>query len=97
MKIERHQGEVYLLHSFTEVWNSLKQTGDADLETSVGTKFRASVYNTRNGHPVIRIFQKNKKQEYKEYARAYECCWGHYYNCNRTRIGMYVKALDNSI
>ena len=40
------------------------------------------------GEKVIRFMQDNK-----EYARAYECCWGHYYNCNRTRIGMYCAAL----
>jgi len=38
---------------------------------------------------VIRFFHNGR-----EYGRAYECCWGHYYNCNRTRIGMYVRALD---
>ena len=24
------------------------------------------------------------------------CCWGHYYNCNRTQIGMYCAALDQA-
>ena len=41
------------------------------------------------GRKVIRF-----RQGGREYARVYACCWGHYYNCNRTRIGKYCQALD---
>ncbi|MDX1446801.1 glycosyltransferase family 2 protein, partial [Lishizhenia sp.] len=44
------------------------------------------------GEEVIRFMQHGK-----EYARTYKCCWGRYYNCNRTRIGMYCVALDDAM
>jgi len=84
-----HQGEVQLSQTFSEVYSYLNQMGNVETETSVGTKLKASFPITRDGRPVIRFFQNSK-----EYARAYECCWGYYYNCNHTRFGMYTKALD---
>lgn len=87
--IEIHQGEVQLSHTFNDVYSQLNRVGYIETETSVGTNFKAVSAITRDGRPVIRFFQKGK-----EYARAYECCWGHYYNCNRTRFGMYAMALD---
>ena len=90
--IKPHQGSVQLFHSFDRAWNYLKKNGCLNLNTSVGTNFKACAGTTRDNRKVIRFFQKRNKE--KEYARAYECCWGHYYNCNRTRVGMYLKALD---
>ncbi len=90
--VEIHEGEIQLSHSFDFVWTNLKLVGKIGLRTSAGTNFKACSSITRDLRCVIRFFQ-NKK----EYARAYECCWGHYYNCNRTRIGMYAKALDDSM
>jgi len=89
--VTAHQDEVHLLHTFNEVWNYFQENGSIDVITSVGTRFAANSSITRDGRPVARFFQKGI-----EYARAYECCWGHYYNCNRTRFGMYAKALDGS-
>jgi hypothetical protein len=43
---------------------------------------------------IVFLHEKNGKRT--ESARGYECCWGHYYNCYGTRIGMYFKALVNS-
>jgi hypothetical protein len=45
-----------------------------------------------SGEKVIRFMHDNK-----EFAGAYECCCGRYYNCNKTRIGMYCTALDGAI
>ncbi|MCD6521434.1 hypothetical protein J7K56_01500 [Candidatus Calescamantes bacterium] len=87
--IEKHGGEVRLSHSFEEVWSLLKAKGPVKLATSTGKEFTAEAGITKDGRKVIRFFQAGR-----EYARAYECCWGHYYNCNRTRFGMYAKALD---
>ena len=87
-----HQGDVQLSHSFSEAYSYLNNVGDVYIETSVDTKFKASSAITRDGRQVIRFFQNDT-----EYARTYECCWGHYYNCNRTRFGMYAKALDEYI
>lgn len=91
--IEKHQDDVKLNNRFTSVYEWLQGQGDMTLTTSVGTHFtvRAAITSrgAHAGEPVIRFFQEGD-----EYARAYECCWGHYYNCNRARIGMYCKALD---
>ena len=90
--IEKHQGKIQFSHSFDEVYTHLNQVGKINLKTSVGTNFQASSSTARDGRSVIRFFQDGK-----EYGRAYKCCWGHYYNCNRTRIGMYAESLDNLI
>lgn len=94
--VEQHDGAVTLQKSFSSVYKWLQSEGEVDLKTSEGTSFTARAEITKRGEhseePAIRFFQHNK-----EYARSYECCWGHYYNCNRTRIGMYCKALDLAI
>jgi hypothetical protein len=90
--IEAHQGSVHLGGSFADAFNYLMKTGSCELKTAADTIFTASASGTRDGRQVIRFFQKKL-----EYGRTYSCCWGHYYNCNRTRIGMYCKALDISI
>jgi len=91
-----HEGAIELQHVFSEVCQWLQDNGNVILTTDVGTEFTAkySLAN-RNGNiseQTIRFFQNRK-----EYGRAYNCCWGHYYNCNRTRIGMYCKALSNLV
>lgn len=90
--VESHQGNVHLNSSFTEAYANLQKSGIREMKTSVGTQFRSNAAITRDGRQVIKFFQKEQ-----EFARCYPCCWGHYYNCNRTRIGMYCKSLDNSI
>lgn len=91
--IKKHQGDVKLKISFITAYERLLPIGEADLKTSTGTLFMAKSAITNSGvhsgEPVIRFFQNGV-----EFARSYQCCWGHYYNCNRTRIGMYCKALD---
>lgn len=93
---EPHEGTVELRNPFEGVHEWLAARDELGLTTGRGTGFttRAAVA-IRGGHkgePVIRFFQGGS-----EYARAYECCWGHYYSCNRTRIGMYCKALDGQM
>jgi len=87
--VRSHEGEVFLDHDFVTAFNRLSSIGKIELRTDAGTLFSAMASKARDGRNVIRFFQNGV-----EYARCYECCWGHYYNCNRTRIGMYVKALD---
>ena len=93
---EPHQDIVDLNHSFIEVYNWLDKNGPVSLKTKKGTHFDVMVSlcqtGSHSGGKVIRFFQ-NKK----EYGRSYECCWGHYYNCNKTRIGMYSTALDSAL
>lgn len=73
---------------FTNVYGFVNSVGELDLETSVETGFTVRAAES-GGRKVIRFYQHGI-----EYGRAYKCCWGHYYNCNRARIGMYCKALD---
>jgi len=93
---EPHEGTLQLKHKFQKAYNWLEKHGPSDLMTKRGTSFVAQAEITQKrphaGEKVIRFMQDNK-----EYARAYECCWGRYYNCNRSRIGMYCTALDGAI
>ena len=90
--IEPHEGWVEPTHTFDEVWSFLNEKGAMELVTDAGTPFTARASITGDGRRVIRFFQRGR-----EYGRCYECCWGHYYNCNRTRIGMYTRALDRAL
>lgn len=86
--IRAHDGNAEREASFSHAFALLRRGGGMVLKTSMGTPFTARAADSRKG-PVIRFFQGEI-----EYARAYECCWIHYYNCNRTRIGMYCDVLD---
>ena len=90
---EPHEGTVTLRWAFDAIHKWLRTKGETSLVTAAGTHFTARAEFVKRGlhagEPVIRFFQSGK-----EYGRAYKCCWGHYYNCNRTRIGMYCEALD---
>lgn len=88
--IRAHDGNAERQASFGRAFALLRPGGGMALTTSIGTPFTARAADSRKG-PVIRFFQGKI-----EYARAYECCWIHYYNCNRTRIGMYCDALDSA-
>lgn len=94
--IEPHEGTVELRNTFAFVHRWLSGKAGVVLTTSVGTQFTAQAGFTKRGshagEPVIRFFQGGI-----EFGRAYECCWGHYYNCNRTRVGMYCRALDSEV
>lgn len=90
--IEQHQGSVQMKNTFDNAFKLLRMSGSLELTTSRRKSFTAVADNACDGRRVIRFFQGEK-----EYARSYECCWSHYYNCNRTRIGMYCKALDERL
>jgi hypothetical protein len=56
--------------------------------TAFGTRFTAEARLAKKGQhkgQKVIIFKQNGK----EMARAYECCWGHETNCNRTYIDSY--------
>jgi len=88
--IEVHGGYIKHKHSFPDVY-TLLNNNEVKLITSTGKEFTAFATTAKDGREVIRFNRNNK-----ESARAYKCCWGHYYNCNRTRFGMYAKALDEA-
>jgi len=92
-----HEGNISLKHSFDEVWAFVREKNEVKLETErKGTPFEVEDHITSKGvhlnKPEI-VFYRNGSVR----ATSYPCCWGHYYNCNRTRIGMYCSALDNFI
>lgn len=88
-EILAHSGSIKMRHTFNDVWDHLDNEGSVSLKTSTGKKFEARAGISNNEKSVIKFFQEGK-----EYARAYECCWGYYYNHSRTRFGMYAKVLD---
>lgn len=71
---------------FTISW---KAPAPSSSTLALETEFTAEAAVSKIGKRVIRFYQQGK-----EYARAYKCCWGHYYNCSRARIGIYCSALD---
>ena len=91
-----HEGTLQLKNRFKKAYKWLEKIESSELKTKSKTIFIAKANITQKGphagEKVIRFMQDNK-----ESARAYECCWGRYYNCNRTRIGMYCSALDDAI
>lgn len=91
--VEKHAGWEERAHTFDEAWERLNASGAQQLATRAGTTFVASAAITtrgkRRGERVITYFQHGQ-----EYGGCYNCCWEHYYNCNRTRIGMYSTAVD---
>lgn len=95
--VEPHEGVVALRHTFDEVWETLKRMGEMHLQTErKKTPFIAKAEITKRGshrdERVVRFLRDRSER-----ARSYECCWGRYHNCNRTRIGMYCKALDTGV
>lgn len=84
-----HSISMDMKHTFNDAWDYLDNEGLISLITSTGKEFTASAGISNNDKAVIKFLQGGK-----EYARAYECCWGYYYNHSRTRFGMYAKALD---
>ena len=90
-KIQPHDGTVQTKCDFAKVFCFLVTNGKLDLKTSRGKKFTAEATESRE-RSVVKF-----RQDGKEYAKAYECCWGHEYNCIRTRIGMYCRALDTKV
>jgi hypothetical protein len=93
---EAHKGTVTLRHTFDSAHDWLRSKGEVALNTAADTHFTARAEITKHGshagEAVIRFFQDSA-----EYGRSYKCCWGHYYNCNRTRSGMYCEALDSTM
>jgi hypothetical protein len=94
---EPHQGIVRLDCDFNKTWDSLHAKGELSLQTEIeGRPFIAkatvATRGLHSGERVIVFLHENDGTR-TESARGYECCWGHYYNCYGTRIGLYFKVL----
>ena len=74
---EPQEGTPQFEHKFQKEYNWLETNGSLELNTKSGTRIVAKADITQKGphtgERVIRFMQGNK-----EYARAYECCWGRY-------------------
>jgi hypothetical protein len=90
---EPHEGRNHLAQIFDYVYNRLASCDSVVLNTASGKQFSACAGIAEKGpHAGEKVILFS--QDGTECARAYECCWGHYYNCDRTRIGVYCSALD---
>ena len=89
-----HQSQKVLEADFSSLWDRLNRAANILLVTPVGHKFNADaiigVRGTHEHQKLVRITQKGK-----EFARIYQCCWGHTTNCYGTRIGGYRDGLNS--
>ncbi|HFC8519012.1 TPA: hypothetical protein ACFP41_001904 [Neisseria weaveri] len=87
-----HDDFVTNLLSFEEAYQMLSMNPSTVFKTSAGNEFTAlatvTTKGSHKGKKVIRFLRNGG-----ESARAYECCWGHKTNCNRTFIDCYTKVL----
>ena len=90
-RIEPHHGAAKMANDFRVAFDFVSRNRELTLQTRMGAAFTAEATESA-GRRVIAFRQREQ-----HYAPAYECCWGHYYNCNRTRIWMYCAALDSAI
>ena len=84
-----HKATANVRLPFAEAWQALREHGPTQLRTESEKVFEASARTAKGNRRVIRYFENGK-----EYGRAYECCWPHRTNCNRTWIGLYSEPLD---
>lgn len=94
--LERHAGQVSNRLTFDEAF------------ALVNGEQRRQCHTTGNQTPFVTIADRAKKGQHKgepvlrflsnqgaPRAIAYECCWGHRTNCNRTHIDCYTAALPS--
>jgi hypothetical protein len=83
-----HSGTVTNSKTFATAYRMIQEHSESIYTTAFGTRFTVEARLIQKGHhkrQKVIIF----KQDGKEMARAYECCWGHKTNCNRTYIDSY--------
>jgi hypothetical protein len=73
LTIAPHQGAVKLETTFPGAFDFAKRIPETTFQTSRGAAFTVEARQS-SGRSVI-VF----RQRGREYGRAYECCWGHYY------------------
>ena len=91
-----HSGNAANSSSFDEAYRLASEDPGRSFETE-GLKAAFQVIATKgmrglhSGKRVLRFMNGRIEK-----ARAYECCWGHQTNCNRTYIHMYSELLSQS-
>lgn len=87
-----HCGIVKNSKTFAAAYEAIESAPSALYRTAAATEFtaeaRVAKQGRHKGEKVI-VF----KQSAVEMARAYECCWGHKTNCNRTYIDSYTPVV----
>ncbi len=89
-----HQGAINNLLSFNDAYQMLQTHPGSQFATSGNNASFTAEATTgqkgeHSGERVI-IFRSNNV----EMARAYECCWGHQTNCNKTYIDCYTQVIS---
>ena len=84
--------------SFDQAFTEIQRNPNATYNTTGNeTPFSAEATTCQKGpHKAERVIifkTKTNKPVETEKARAYECCWGHKTNCNRTHIDCFTKAI----
>jgi len=95
-----HYGTVENPLSFDGAYNFVTENPDNEYQTTgLGVEFTATATTAKKGKHVgeqVIIFKSyNAKKRLVERARAYECCWGHQTNCNRTYVDPYTPEIDD--
>lgn len=87
-----HHGQVQVGVSFDAAYARIQAQPDTTYVTAAQTPFTAVAATVqrgqRRGQRVI-IFRRGRSES----ARAYEDCWGHVTNANRTYIDSYTQAV----
>lgn len=87
-----HFSSVVNPKTFDQAYQSISSGVIEMYYTNAGTPFTAQAGITQRGRHAeerVIIFRQNGK----ETARAYECCWGYKTNCNRTYIDSYTPCV----
>ena len=93
---QRHEGSAQRRNPFDQAHRWLSRKGGVELRSSDGERFQATASvcakGFHRGDRVIKFMSKGR-----EATRAYECCWEHHTNCNRTPIQLYCAPLDAAV
>jgi len=88
-----HYGNVQNRLTFAAAYQHITANPNAQYQTTGNkTTFTAEATRSKGGthrNQQVIVF----RSQGKERARAYECCWGHQTNCNKTHIDCYTKAI----
>ncbi|CAK7069707.1 MAG: hypothetical protein KER_03053 [Kerstersia gyiorum] len=90
--VSPHHGNLTPTMSFNDAYGAAQRNPATVYNTSAGRPYTLHAALAKRGeHKGQRVirFMRNEKES----ARAYECCWGHVTNCNRTYIDSYTSSL----
>lgn len=90
--LEPHSDAIDVDLCFSDAYQFVKSNPNKLYTTRSGAEFTAMAgvvsRGIHTGKEVVRFMRNGQ-----ESARAYQCCWGHRTNCNRTYIDSYSVAI----